>query len=144
MSTFANIKAGIITKLAADTDLSQTGQVFNYEPKIDGIDVDPFAVVVASENENEFETTTENKRTYGFTIRLFVERVSRGNSEAEILLTAMVDRLIQAFDEDYTLGVNGVLFTKATPSAWFYVLADKEYRVAEIKLSTVVSVDVAP
>ena len=83
-----------MAKLEADTDLSQGGQVFNYEPPINDISVDPFAVVVASGNESEFETTSENKRTYGFTIRIFVERKQRGESGAESVLTGIVDRLV--------------------------------------------------
>lgn len=142
MSNFANIKAGIVTKLQADTDLSASDQVYDYEPEIGAISVDPFAIVVAAENESEFETTTENMRTYGFVIRVFVERKNRGAENAEDLLTSILDRLIQAFDEDYTLSVSGVLFSKATPSNWFYVIAEKEYRVGEIKLQVKVSVDV--
>lgn len=142
-ANFAGIKAGIKTLLQADTDLSATGQVFDYEPPIEGISVDPFAVVVAAENESEFETTTENMRTYGFVIRIFVENRNRGESAAESLLTAIVDRMVQVFDQNYTMGVSGVLLTKATPSSWSYVVADKMYRMAEIKLSTRVSVDVS-
>ena len=143
-ASFSTIRAGIAAILAADTDLSGSGQVFEYEPNIETIDADPFAVVVASENESEFETTYENKRTYGFIVRIFVERKIRGSAAAETLMTAIVDRLVQAFDEQYTLGVSGVLFTRATPSTWAYVLAEKEYRMAEIKLSTICSVDVTP
>jgi hypothetical protein len=140
---FAHIKAGIKAIVAADTDLAGTGQVFDYEPNIETVAVDPFAVVITSGNESEFETTLENKRTYGFDVRIFVERKSRGSAAAEQLITAIVDRLVQAFDENYSLGVSGVIFTKAAPSSWGYLFSDKEYRFAEIKLSTIVSVDVS-
>lgn len=143
MSNFSNIKTGIVNILAADTDLGGTDQVFAYEPPLQAITTDPFAVVVASDNESEFETTSENKRFYGFIVRIFVERKTRGAEAAEALLTAIVDRLVDAFDQNYTLSVSGVLLTKATPSSWSYVLSDKEYRMAEIKLSTMVSVDVS-
>ena len=143
-ANFNDMRAGISAILSADSDLSGSDQVFQYEPNLDGIQADPFAVVVAGENESEFETTSENKRTYGFIIRVFVERKIRGAAEAETLMTSIVDRLVQAFDENYSLGVSGVLFTKATPSTWAYVIAEKEYRMAEIKLSTICSVDVTP
>jgi hypothetical protein len=143
-ANFNDIRAGIAAILSADTDLSESDQVFQYEPPIDTITADPFAVVVAAESEGEFETTYENKRIYGFTIRVFVERKNRGAGEAETLLTSIIDRLTQAFDQNYTLGVSGVLFTRATPSNWLYVIAEKEYRLAEIKLSTICSVDVTP
>lgn len=141
--TFASIRAGIAAIVAADSALNGGDQVFQYEPNINGIGVDAFATVVASGNESEFETTSENKRTYAFTIRIFVERKNRGEAAAETLLTEIVDRLTQAFDENYTLGVSGVLFTRATPSSWAYVLAEKEFRMAEIQLSTICSVDVS-
>lgn len=147
MANFSSIKAGIKTILLADSDLGVSDgntHVFDYEPALEQETGDPFAVVVASDNESEFETTSENKRTYGFIIRVHVERDSRGGSQAEQLLTDIVDRLVQAFDENYTLGVAGVLFTKATPSSWSYLMSTKVYRVADIKLSTMVSVDVTP
>jgi hypothetical protein len=143
-ANFNDIRAGIAAILSADTDLTGSDQVFQYEPNLDGISADPFAVVVAGENEGEFETTSENKRTYGFIIRIFVESKNRGAAAAETLMTSIVDRLVQAFDRNYSLGVSGVLFTRATPSTWAYVLAEKEYRMAEIKLSTICSVDVTP
>lgn len=139
-ATFATIKAGIVAKVSADTDLSGTGQVFDYEPPIQGIGVDPFAVVLTMGNESEFETSAENMRRFQFTVRVFVERNTAGESAAEALLTAIVDRLLQAFDEDPTLGVLGVLSTTAAPSEWSYVLSEKEYRVADIRLSTMASV----
>ncbi len=141
-ANFNDIRAGIAAILSADADLTGPDQVFQYEPNIESISADPFAVVVAGESEGEFETTFENKRTYGFVIRIFVERKDRGAAAAETLLTSIVDRLTQAFDVNYTLGVSGVLFTRATPSNWLYVIAEKEYRMAEIKLSTICSVDV--
>lgn len=140
---FSTIKAAIVSKLQADADLGGTGQVFDYEPALSVELPDPFATVTSDSNEGEYETTTENKRTFIFTVRIFVERTTRGASAAETLLTDMVDRLIDAIDTDNTLGVAGVLMTKAVTTTWSYVLSDKEYRMAEIKLSTVASIDVS-
>jgi len=142
MANFATIKAGIVSILQADSDLAN-GAIYDYEPPLEDVVVDPFAVVFAVDNESEFETTTENKRTYNFLVRIFVERRNRGAGNAETLLTSIVDRLLDEFDQNYTLGVAGVLMTQAAPSAWAYILSDKDYRVAEIKLSTVVSKDVS-
>lgn len=139
-ANFSQIKAGIKNILVADEDLGSSG-VFNYEPEIETINQDPFAVVVPSENESEYATSTENKRVYGFSIAVFVERASRGVAESELLLTRIVDRLLNSFDTDPTLSVNGVILTKAAPSGWSYVLSDKEYRMAEIKLGVMVWYD---
>lgn len=139
-ANFKNIKAGIKSILIADEDLGSDG-VFNYEPSIETLNQDPFAVVVPSENESEFATTTENKRIYGFSIKVFVERASRGVAESELLLMRIIDRLINSFDESSTLSVDGVMIVRAAPSAWSYVLSDKEYRMAEIKLGVLVWYD---
>lgn len=138
---FSTIKAGIKAILQADTDLAN-GAVYDYEPTMSEVEKDPFAIVTASDNQSEYESTSENMRTYGFVIRILVERNSRGGSNAETLLTNIVDRIVNAIDVNYTLGVSGVILTKATPSSWSYVISDKQYRVAEIRLSTMVSVDV--
>lgn len=143
-ATFDTVQDGIAAIVSADTDLNESGQVFQYEPDIDDVKKDPWASVVASDNESEFETTTDNKRIYGFVVRIFVERRNRGPQAAEELMTSIVDRLVQAFDENYDLDVSGVIFTRAAPSSWAYVLAEREYRMAEIRLSTIVSVDVKP
>ena len=130
MANFASIKTKVVTILEALTNLD-SGSVFGYEPEVGEVDQDPFAVVVASGNENDFASSSENKRSYGFSIRLYVERKSRGLENAETLLQTMVDNLINALDQDYTLG-GEVLISKAAPSSWGYILGDKEYRTAEI------------
>lgn len=143
MANFSQVKAGIKAIVAADADLSAADQVFDYAPNIASVTADPFAVIEASGNESEFETTTENKRRYGFTIQIFAQRNNQRENAAEALLTGIVDRILDALDQNTTLGVAGVLMTTAAPSAWGYVLGDKEYRMAEIRLSTMVSVDVS-
>lgn len=142
VANFSTIRAAIKTKLQADTDLAN-GEVFDYAPPIESVTKDPWASIEAEENESTFETTSENKRTFTFLVRVFVAR-DANESGAETLLTSIVDRLLDAFDQDYDLGVAGVLFTKAAPSSWGYVLAEKTYRYAEIRLSTIASIDVSP
>lgn len=133
MADFATIKAKVKAKVVAQTTYFADGSVFDYDPEIDGITQDPFAIVVASANDNEYASSSENKRTYAFSVRIFVERNSRGNSNAEGVLQSIVDALIDAFDQDYTLG-GTVLTALAAPSRWGYVLGSKEYRVAEVTI----------
>lgn len=139
-ANFKNIKAGIKAILVADTDLGSSG-VFNYEPPIEGLNQDPFAVLVPSENESEFANTIENRRVYSFSIRVFVERATRGVAESELLLTRIIDRLINSFDQSDVLSVDGVVLVRAAPSAWSYVLSERDYRMAEIKLGVLVWYD---
>jgi len=140
MADFGSIKAKIVTKLEGITDLDQSN-VFNYEPSDTSvIDKDPFAIVTASDNEADFGNIAENRRIYGFVIRVYIERNSRGASDAESTLTDLVDAIINAFDQDITLG-GEVLMIEAAPSLWQYSLSDKEYRVAEIRISAKVWFD---
>lgn len=139
-ANFNTIRSAIKTIIQTDADFVY-GNVFDYEPEIQLVDKDPFAVVTGSDNESDFANTIENKRLYEFSIKVFVERASRGDQNAEILTTSIVDRLIDTFDQSGTLSVNGVLLVKPSPSAWSYIMADKEYRVAEIKLGVYVWYD---
>ena len=140
-TTFKTLKAKIVTILQADTDLD-SDSVFNHEPDIDKIGQDPFATVVPSGNEADFGSTLENKREFAFLIRVFVERDARGNSAAEVLLTDIIDRLMDRFDEDYTL-TGSALTAMAAPSAWGYVFGTKSYRTAEILLTVKVWYDIS-
>ena len=143
-ANFSTIKAGIKAILEADTDLNQTGQVFDYEPPRQSVTKDPFVIVIASDNEADFGNTIENKRIYGFKILIHVERKERGESAAESLLVDIIDRVINALDQNSTLSVSGVLMVKASPSSWAYLVSDKEYRVAEIRVQAMVWFDTTP
>lgn len=135
MADFNTIKAQVVNKIKTFTTYFGAAgiNVFNYDPNIDEITADPFCTVITSGNENDFATNFENKRMYSFTVRIFVDR-ARGNDAAETLMTTIVDALVDAFDQDYTLG-GVVLISKAMPSAWGYVQGTKEYRVAELKVT---------
>lgn len=139
MADFATLKAKIKTIIVAETNFVEAS-VFTYEPELTNIAHDPFAVVIASGNDSDFANTSENRRTYAFTIRIFVDR-SRGNQEAEDVLEEIVDNLIDAFDKDFTL-TGSVLIGLAMPSAWGYVDSTKEYRVAELNYQAKTDFDI--
>src|SRR3990167_2700468 len=131
MADFATIKAKVVLKVQGVTDKLAAAAVFNREPPIDSVELDPFAVVIASGNENDWVSSNESRRTYAFTVRLFMERKSRGESNAESALPALVDALLDDFDQDPSLS-SPVLISRAVPSRWGYVQGTKEYRYAEI------------
>lgn len=133
MADFATIKALVVTKVQGVTDKLAAAAVFNHEPALDAVTHDPFAVVIASGNENDWATSNENRRSYAFTIRLFMERKSRGEQNAEEALIALVDDLLDDFDQDPYLG-GAVLISRAVPSRWGYVQGVKEFRYAEISV----------
>lgn len=109
----------------------------------------PVAIVIPSGNESDFSSTTENRRTYGFVIRLYVDRLS-GNTnerETETTMRELVDTVLDDLDKDYQLSgldVNTgycLLWSSASPSAWGYAGRENIYRVAEITVSVHFDVD---
>jgi hypothetical protein len=131
-------------KLKANT-VADFGEVFTYE--VEEFKGDPVAVIIPSNNESDYNTTADNVRIYAFKISIFVSRVIRTKDEAESVMRDIVTAVIDDFDKDYTLSglkcPTGYTFINvfATPSAWGYVGAESEYRVAEINLQCRVLVD---
>ena len=128
------------------TDNVLIQEVFKYE--IESFTGDPVAIVIPSNNSNDYDTTQENIRIYAYTIRLFVNRTVRSKEKADEVLRNLVDSVIDDLDKDYTFsGISnptGYTFinTFAMPSVWGYVGREDEYRVAEISVQCRVSVDV--
>lgn len=128
-------------------------EVYDYETAEFG--GDPVVTVTPSANESDYRTTTANRRVYAFTLRLWVKRSDpRSDSEAEAVLTDLVDSVIDDFDRFYTLGTGSpgsalqvntgytMIMVQAAPSAWFYSNRETLYRGAEITIKCVLDVDV--
>ena len=72
----------------------------------------PAAMVASTRNENEFNTTTENKRIYVFTVYVLQEMKVLGEKQARRIIEEVVDDIIEAFDQDQLLAsvnINTVL-----------------------------------
>jgi len=114
----------------------------------------PAGYVVPSDNSADYETNTENVRTYAFFIRMFYETKTGGVEQAFQALEELVDEVIDTFDEDdqkgsstRTVGVSlpaGYTFLNilAHPSRWGE-LPDQELVMAEINVRVRVSIDVS-
>ena len=141
---FENLLQKIKTLLETN-DLLQ--RVYDYETsESDGF---PFATITPSANESDYASTTENRRTYAFNIRLFAERAGQTSAgPADLAMRELVDSTLDLLDSNYTLsGTTAktgytVMFSRATPSIWGYAGGKMEYRVAEIKIQVIVLVDV--
>jgi len=130
--------------LVANTLLEQ---VYNFEVQTpDGI---PFATLVPSANENEYDTTTENARVYAFTLRLYNERSGQIKPEdTERTMRELVDSVLDDLDKNHRL--SGLasetgytfLFMEAAPSIWGYIEEPAQYRVAEIVVRCHFSIDI--
>lgn len=90
----------------------------------------PAAYVVPSGQSGEYETTTENVRTYAFTVRVFYDTQTTGVSGALDKLEGVIDTVLDTFDQEdlkgsssRTIGLNlpsGYTFLNifAHPSSW--------------------------
>lgn len=131
--------SGLFVETSATPKLSFTGY--------------PAAYVVQSDNEADYETTKDNKRTYAFVIRIFYSTKSIGVATALERLEQTVDTIIDSIDQDSlkssTNRVVGIsmpskytwLTTYATPSV-FGEVEGQELVSAELKVKIKVSVDI--
>lgn len=113
-------------------------------------DADPVATLVPSANENDYATTTENRRTYAFTLRIFKTRLTGENPESttEAAMRQLVDSVMDDLDKNHRISTleskagYTFLFLEAAPSQWGYAGRENVYRVAEIIVKVHFSVDV--
>lgn len=139
----------LINKLKSILDANSLIQVvYTYERE--NPDGTPFATITPSANENDYLTTTENRRVYAFTIRIFVERKGQTTVEGtEQTMRDLMDTVLDDLDSNHQLSGLSIpsgytfLFMEAVPSRWAYTGSrENEYRVAEIAVRCHVMVDV--
>jgi len=129
MASFSSIKASIKTKLETITGLEnvsswERGQIEGY----------PSAVISGFELiSNEWSDNDSNQRIFDFKVRIYQEMESeaKGAEEAEDILDALVDDIVDAFNDDRTLSntVIGAWITGA--SGW----ADRELNMRILEFS---------
>ena len=147
--SFATLRPQIKTLLETHTKLQE---VYSY-PKLE-FNGYPAGYVVPSDNSADYETNTENIRTYAFLIRMFYETKTGGVETAFLALEELVDEVIDTFDQDdqkgtttRTIGISlpsGYTFLNilAHPSSWGE-LPDQELVMAEITVKVRISRDVS-
>ena len=113
----------------------------------------PAATVTPSDQEGDYETTTENIRTYAFMIRVFFETKDTSVADGISALEEVIDSVIDAFDQEdmkgaatRTVGINlpaGYTFINifAVPGAWFEV-PDEQLIYAQVSVKVRVSIDI--
>jgi hypothetical protein len=97
--SFTSLRTAIMTKLGTITQLAFVDD--KHHTDITGY---PAATFEPVKLENEFYTSSDNKRLYQFTILVHQEMDTIGRDEAIRILDATVDAIKSAFDTDYTLG----------------------------------------
>lgn len=113
----------------------------------------PFAYVVHSDSLSDYETTTENIRTYAFIVRAFYQTKNIGVDIALQRLEKVVDAILDKFDQEdlkgsssRTVGISlpsGYTFINilAHPSEWGE-LPGEELVMAEIRVKVKISIDI--
>ena len=106
----------------------------------------PAAVLKSTGNESEFQSTTENKRIYVFTVYL-VDEIESGNvRKSRNVIRGVVDNVMASFDQDQLL--NGVdlpnnesmLFVRPALSE---IWEEPQYVVAELEIRVMVQFNIA-
>ena len=101
-TTVVDIKAALINKLSGVGSLNG---VYPYQiAQVTGGNY-PFATITLKDGDGVFADTIRNKRKFRFQIDCFQERTVAGQGEqkAEVIVEAMLDEILTAFDNDTTL-----------------------------------------
>jgi len=113
----------------------------------------PAAHIVPSENSGDYETTSENIRTYAFTIRIFYETKNTSIDTAFTALEQVVDSVIDKFDQEDLKGSatrkvgislpTGYTFLNifASPNVWGE-LTEEQLIMAEVSVRVRISRDI--
>ena len=99
MATFSSIRVKIKEKLDGIAELGFVADF--HDPDLTSF---PAATFDISEETSEFKTNKENFRTISYTIVLYQEIKTLGLSEATGLLDAVADKVVLAFEKDFSLG----------------------------------------
>lgn len=114
----------------------------------------PAAHIVPSDNEADYETTTENVRTYAFNVRIFYETKVTSVEDALSALEEVVDSVLDLFDQedqkdaaDRTVGVDlparyTFLNIWAVPGMWGE-LPGEQLIMAQMSVKVRISVDIS-
>lgn len=142
-TTYTVLKNKIKEKLQG---ISKIQEVYD-EPRLEFSGY-PAAIITPSEDESDYETTTENLRVYVFNIDLFYEIPSSGISSALDALYDLADDVMDAFDQDQTLsGISlpsryTMVGIEPSSGAWSQV-PDKKLLTKTVKLRIKISVDIS-
>lgn len=124
MSLINELKKEVITQLSSITNVQE---VSDYEKS--SFSGYPAITVTCSGNENEFNSTGTNLRTFMFDIRCYeqIEKVpqldtvsDKAKARAEAIMGDLVSEVVETFDKFYEFA-QVADFMEAVPSEWGYV-----------------------
>lgn len=142
-TAFTTIKDFIEQKLNTITKIQE---VYD-EPRLD-FNGYPAAVIIPSDLASDYETTTENVRTYGFICAIFHETQKTSISDALDTLYDLADDILDDFDTDQQLsGISlpsGYTIIAVNPviAGWGQVI-DKKLIELDLTIKVRISVDIS-
>ena len=113
----------------------------------------PSAHIVPSDNSGDYETTTENIRTYSFIVRIFYETKDTTMENAFTALEEVVDTVIDTFDKEDLKGSTNrtvgmglpanyqFINIWASPNRWG-ILSEDQLIMAEVSVKVRISIDI--
>lgn len=130
--SFNTIRSAIYTKLTGVSELAFVDDKHHVD--MSGY---PAATFEPVRLDNEFYTSSDNKRSYVFTIIIHQEIDTIGRDEAVRILDAAVDAVKTAFDTDYTLSSTVDYLEPITVDYTEYVEGNASTLAAVLRLSAV-------
>ena len=133
MSDFKDIRAAIKAKIIASIDKAQTDCVYGYDKMtLEGM---PAIVIVPSDNEADYGSTSNDRIVFAFKVRVYYERTKEDEQgNAEVAIEEVVDQILDTFRERDVLG-DVCDWLEPAPSVWGYEeRGETLYRMAEITL----------
>ena len=133
MSDFKDIRAAIKAKIITSIDKAQTDCVYGYDKMtLEGM---PAIIIVPSDNEADYGSTSNDRIVFAFKVRVYYERTEEDEQgSAEIATEEVVDQILDTFRERDVLG-SVCDWLEPTPSVWGYEeRGETLYRMAEITL----------
>lgn len=128
--SFNSFRTAISTKLNTITQLAFVDD--KHHTDITGY---PAATFEPVRLDNEFYTSSDNKRKYQFTVIVHQEINTIGRDEAIRILDATVDAIKSTFDTDYTLGGAVDYMDPITVDFGEYEEGNASVKVAIIRIS---------
>lgn len=131
---FSTIRTAIIDKINDDLTKIQVA----YRSPRSTFSGFPAAVVEPSDNEADYSSTADDKRTYAFKIRVYYPIKDESDYDtAETALEEALDEMLDAFSARGALGT-ACEWVKPVPSVWQYEeRSEGVYRMAELTLRCV-------
>jgi hypothetical protein len=131
---FSTIRAAIISKINNDLEKIQVAYASD-RATFSGF---PAAVVSPSDNEADYASTSNDKRTYAFKVRVYYPIKDEADYDAaETALEEALDEMLDAFSTRGALG-SACEWVHPVPSVWQYEeRGEGIYRMAELTLRCV-------